>query len=101
MWAVLDVIGVADHVEAYLARPSGVPVAGLLRELAGAAEADKKVELAFGGLHLDDIDVEEANMIAFETLALGLIALDAWQAGDAAPLEATMQSVAQSTCCNV
>jgi len=30
---VLDVVGLADHVEAHLTGPGGVPVAGLLGEL--------------------------------------------------------------------
>ena len=115
---VLDIVRLADHVEAHLARPGGVAVAGLLgeldapfafaqdrivredgvdairhglqqvfqglpcrptiglvdqlrdREFAGAVDADEQVEFAFGGLHLGDIDVEEADRIALEALAL-------------------------------
>ena len=98
---VLDIVCLADHVEAHFAGPCGVAVAGLLgeldaivgqdrvdairhglqqvfeelpcrppvslvdqlgdRELAGAIYADEQVQLAFGGLHLGDIDVEEAD----------------------------------------
>lgn len=61
------------------------------RELAGAVDADEQVQFAFGGLHLGNIDVEEANWLALEALALRLVALDVRQAGDAVPLEATMQ----------
>ena len=61
------------------------------RKLAGAVNADEQVELAFGSLHLGDIDVEEADRIALEALSLRLVALDVWQAGDAVPLQATVQ----------
>jgi len=61
------------------------------RELAGAVDADEQVKLAFGGLHLSDIDVKEADRIALEALALRLVTLDVRQAGDAVPLEASMQ----------
>lgn len=128
---VLDVVGLADHVEAHLAGPGGVSVTGLLgelnaivrqngvdavgygfqqvleelpccpavglvdqlrdRELARAIDADEQVQFALGGLHLGDIDVEEANWVALEALSLRLVALDVRQAGDAVPLEATMQ----------
>ena len=113
---VLDVVGLADHVEAHLTGPGGVPVAGLLGELdavvgedgvnavrhgfqqvleefprctpvslvdqlgdgelARAVDADEQIELAFGSLHLGNIDVEEANGVALEALALWLVALD-------------------------
>lgn len=128
---VLDVVRVADHVEAHLARPGGVPVAGLLgeldaivgqdrvdtvrhgfqqvlkelprcapvslvdqlgdRELARSVYADEQVKLAFGGLHLGNIDVEETNRVALEALPLRFVAFDVRQAGDAVPLQATMQ----------
>lgn len=60
--------------------PGGSPV-GLVDqlgdgELAGAVDADKQIELAFGGLHLGDIDVEEADRIPLETLPFGLVAFD-------------------------
>ena len=61
------------------------------RELAGAVDADEQVELAFGSLHLGDIDVEEADGIALEALALRLVAFDVWQTGNAMPLQASMQ----------
>ena len=44
-----------------------------------------------GGLHLGDIDVEEADRVALEALALGLVALDVRQTGDAVPLKASVQ----------
>lgn len=128
---VLDVVGLADHVEAHLAGPGGVSVTKLLgelnaivrqngvdavgygfqqvleelpscspvslvdqlgdRELAGAVDANEQVQFAFGGLHVGDIDVKEANRVALEALTLRFFALDIRQAGDAVPLEATMQ----------
>jgi len=124
---VLDAVRLADHVEAHLTRPGGVPVAGLFselnaivgqdrvdvvrhgfqqvfeelpccssislgdqlsdRKLAGAVDADEQVEFAFGGLHLSDVHVEEADGVALEALPLRLIALDVWQTGYAVPLQ--------------
>ena len=46
------------------------------RELAGAIDADEEIELAFGGLYLGDIDVEEADRIALEALALRLVTVN-------------------------
>ena len=111
--AMLDAVRLADHVEAHLARPGGVPVARLLGELnaivgqdrvypvrhglqqvfeelpccapiglvdqlgdcelAGAVNADEQVELAFGSLHLSDIDMEETDRVSLEALSLRLI----------------------------
>jgi hypothetical protein len=42
-------------------------------------------------LHLGDIVVEEGDRVALETLPLRFVAFDIRQAGDAVPLEATMQ----------
>ena len=61
------------------------------RELARAVYANEQVQLAFGGLHLGNIDVEEADGITLEALALRLVPFDVRQSGDAVPLEATMQ----------
>jgi transposase len=60
------------------------------RELAGAVDADEQVELAFGGLHLGDVDVEEADRVTLEELPLGFVALDVRQTGDAVSLEAAV-----------
>jgi hypothetical protein len=60
-------------------------------ELAGAVDAHEQVEFAFGGLHLSDIHVEEADQLAFEALPLWLVALDVRQARDAVSLKAPMQ----------
>ena len=128
---VLDVVCLADHVEAHLTRPGGVAVARLLceldavvgqdrvnavrhgfqqvfeelprrapvslvdqsgnRELARAVDADEHVELAFGGLHLGDVHVEEADRVALEALSLRLVAPNIRQPGDAVSLEASVQ----------
>ncbi len=60
-------------------------------ELAGAIDTDEQVELAFGGMHLGDIDVKEADWVALEALPLWLVAFDIGQTGDAVPLQATVQ----------
>ena len=60
-------------------------------ELAGAVNADEQVELAFGSLHLSNVDVEEADGVALEGLPLWLVAFDVRQAGDAVSLKAPMQ----------
>jgi hypothetical protein len=46
-------------------------------ELARAVNADEYVELAFGSVHLADVDTEQADGIAFEALALRPVAFDA------------------------
>nr|GLK21510.1 hypothetical protein GCM10017606_23370 [Microbacterium terregens] len=61
------------------------------RELAGAVDADKQVQFVFGGLHLGNIDVEEADRVALEALPLRLVAFDVWQAGDTMSLEAAVE----------
>lgn len=60
-------------------------------ELRCPVDADEQVELALGGLHLGNVDMEEADGIAFELLSLGLVPFDIWQARDAVPLQAPMQ----------
>ena len=61
------------------------------RELAGTVYADEQVELALGGLHLGNIDVEETDRVALEALTLWLVAFDIGQTGDAVALEAAVQ----------
>jgi len=50
-----------------------------------------RIQLAFGGLHLGDIYVKEADRVALEALSLRLVALHVGQVRDAVPLEAPMQ----------
>ncbi len=40
------------------------------RDFAGAVNADEKVKLAFNGLHLSDLLMEEVNRLLLETLTL-------------------------------
>jgi hypothetical protein len=129
--AVLDVVRLADHVEAHLTRPSGVTVAWLLgkldaivgqdrvdpvrhrlqqvleglpsrssislvdklgdREFTRAVDANEQIELAFGGLHLGNIDVKEADRIALEALSLRLVARNVRQAGYTVSLQAAVR----------
>ena len=60
-------------------------------ELGCAVDADEQVEPALGGLHLSDVDVEEADGVALELLPLRLVAFDIRQARDAVPLQASVQ----------
>src|ERR1700709_25673 len=65
--------------------PGGSPVS-LFDELGDrkftrTVDADEQIELAFGGLHLGDIDVKEADRVALEALSLRLVALNVRQAG--------------------
>ncbi len=55
-------------------------------ELGRPVDADEEVKPALGGLHLGNVDVEEADGIALELLALGFVALDIRQARDAMTL---------------
>ena len=61
------------------------------RELGCPVDADEQVKLAFGRLHLCDVDVKEPNRIALDLLAPGLVALDIGQTRDTVPLKAPMQ----------
>ena len=45
---VLDVVRLADHVEAHLARPGGVPVARLLSELDPVVGQDRVDAVGYG-----------------------------------------------------
>lgn len=60
-------------------------------ELGRSVNPHKEIELAFGRLHLGDVDMEEPYGVALELLALRLVALDVRQTGDAVTLQAPMQ----------
>src|ERR1700722_5835399 len=60
-------------------------------ELAGAVDGDEEVELAFGGLHFGDVDMEEADGIGFESLPDRLVSLDLGESTDAMALKTAMQ----------
>ena len=55
-------------------------------KLARAVDANEQEELSFGSLHFGDVDLEEADRVAFELRPLRLVALDVRQARDAMPL---------------
>ena len=61
------------------------------RELAGPIDADKEVELAFGGLKLCDVDMEEADGVALELLTFRLVPFDIRQPGDTMTLQTPVQ----------
>ena len=61
-------------------------------ELTRAVDADKEIELSLCRLDFSDINMEEADGVALELLALRLVPLDFRQARDAMPLQAVMQS---------
>lgn len=58
--------------------------------LRGPVDGDQEIELALGGLHLGDVDMEEADRISLELLLRDLLASDIRQASDAMALEAAM-----------
>ena len=60
-------------------------------EFACAINGDIKVELAFGGLDLGDVDVEIADRIDLELFPGGLVALNLRQPRDAVTRQAAMQ----------
>ena len=60
-------------------------------KLRGPVDRNEQVELAFGGPHLGQIDVEEADRIGIELLPLGFVAFDVRQPADAMTLQTTMQ----------
>ena len=60
-------------------------------ELGRPVDANEQVKLAFGGLYFGNVDVEDADGIAFKLLAPWLIALNIRQALDPVPLQAPVQ----------
>jgi hypothetical protein len=60
-------------------------------ELGRPVDSHKEKELSLGGLHLGNVDVEEAYGVALELLPLGLVALDIRQPRDAMSLQAAVQ----------
>lgn len=60
-------------------------------KFARAVNGYEEVELAFGGLHLSDVDVEVADRVALELLLRGDVARDLRQARDVMALQAAMQ----------
>ena len=60
-------------------------------KLGGAVDGDEEIELALGGLHLGDVDVEVADRIGLELLANQLVAFDLRQTADPMALQAAIQ----------
>jgi hypothetical protein len=60
-------------------------------ELRCAVDGYEQVELALGGSHLGQVDMEEANRIAFKLLLARLIALDLGQTAYTMSLQAPMK----------
>ena len=60
-------------------------------ELGCAVDADEEVELALGGLHFGDVDVEEPDRVALELLTLRLVPFNVRQPGDPMTLQTPVQ----------
>jgi hypothetical protein len=60
-------------------------------ELAGAADRDVEGELAFGGPHLGDVDVEIAARVGREVLLRRFLPVHVGQAADAVALQTAVQ----------
>ena len=56
-----------------------------------ATRPHEQVELSFGRLHLGDVDVKEPDGVTLEPLSFRLVTVDIGQAGDAMPLQASVQ----------
>ena len=60
-------------------------------EPGGAVDADEKIQFAFCGLNLSNINVEVAQRIGLERLLGGRVALDLGEARDVVALQAAVQ----------
>ena len=60
-------------------------------ESRGPVDGHEQIELAFGGPHLGQVDVKEADRLGIEFLPFGRIACDIRQAADAVTLQTTMK----------
>ena len=58
------------------------------RKSTRAVDTNEQIGLVFGGLHLGDINVKEADRIALEALSLRLVALNVRLAGYSVSLQA-------------
>ena len=61
-------------------------------EFARAVNGDIEMQLALGGLHLGDVDVEIADRIGLELLLAGLVSRHIRQARNAMALKAAVQA---------
>ncbi len=87
---------VGNCLEQVLEELPGRPAICLLHEpgdrgLAGPVDAHEELELALDRLRLGDVDADEADRVAPEPLAPGLVAVRLRQARDAMPPEAPVQ----------
>lgn len=71
--------------------PVGFPDQLYDSEFACLVDGNEEVQLALSGLDLCDIEMEEPDRLAFETLSLGLVSLDVRQPGYPVTLKAAMQ----------
>jgi hypothetical protein len=60
-------------------------------ELGGPVDAREQVVLSLGGLHLGNIDMEDADGVALEVVAFGLVALAIGQSSDTVRLQPPVQ----------
>ena len=81
-----------DEVTEEVARaaPRRLPVQLNKGELARAIDGHEQVEPALLGVHLGDVDVEEADRVGFEAGALGLVAVGVGQPSDPMALQAAV-----------
>ena len=61
-------------------------------EFARAVDGDIEMQLAFGGLHFGDVDVEITDRIGLELLLRRLVAFDVRQAADPVSLKTAVQA---------
>ena len=62
-----------------------------ISKLAGAVYGHKEIELAPGGPHLGNVDMEIADGVVFELAFEAVAVLDIGQPGDTVALQTTMQ----------
>ena len=60
-------------------------------EPGGAVDADEKIQFAFCGLNLSNINVEVAKRIGLERRLRGRVAIDLGQSADVVALQAAVQ----------
>ncbi len=60
-------------------------------EFGSSVDRNEKTQFALGGLDLGNVDMEEANGIAFELASFWLVALDLRQPADAVTLQTALQ----------
>jgi len=89
-----DLVG--DHFDKMTQEVAGCSPFGLamkfdIGKFARSIDGNEHVKLTLGGLHLRDIDAEEADRVALEFGLGRLVALNLGQAADAMALQTAMQ----------